>query len=101
MTSVPNASVATDTGYAAWLAQPRSITTILAVSAVISLVYLLSIFQLEFLAGTSDYWASVHKDVGTNLVGYSYFIKDDWHFPLFYTPHINIPKGYFVIYTDS
>jgi len=83
------------------LDRPRSLATLLGVSVAISLLYTLSLFPLGFLAGTSDYWQTVHKDVGTNLVGYSFFIKDEWRFPLFFTPHINIPKGYFIIYTDS
>ncbi len=70
-------------------------------SAAIGIAYSYSIFSHGFLLGENLYWADVVSDRAANLIGYLYFLKDEWRWPLFYVPTLSMPEGTSIIFTDS
>jgi hypothetical protein len=67
-----------------------------------SLFYILYLFPLNFLDGTSSFWESPPiEDVATQISGLRYYISDQWRFPLFRTYGLDPPDGISIIYTDS
>lgn len=68
-------------------------------SAAISLLYILSLLPLSFIAGLGGYFE--HLDVSANIAGWKYFRADDWHFPLLHIERLNFPSGANIAFTDS
>ena len=67
-----------------------------------SLFYILYLFPLNFLDGTSSFWESPPiEDIATQISGLRYYISDQWRFPLFRTVGLDPPDGISIIYTDS
>ena len=64
-------------------------------------VYVLSFLTPEFIAGTGPYWQSPYSDRITNLIGFLYYLQDEWRFPLFNVPRLGYPEGTNIVFTDS
>lgn len=63
--------------------------------------YVLSLLTPEFIAGTGPYWQAPYSDRITNLVGFLYYLQDEWRFPLFNVPRLGYPEGTNIVFTDS
>ena len=63
-------------------------------------VYFFSVFDLSFLL-KGNLWRLGHSDIGLNFVGFLYFVRDQWRFPLFLTQNLGYPYGTNIILTDS
>jgi hypothetical protein len=80
-----------------WCASPAWLAY--AASAGISLIYILSLLPLSFIAGSGAYFE--HLDVSANVAGWKYFRASDWHLPLLYIERLNFPGGANIAFTDS
>jgi len=63
-------------------------------------VYFFSIFDLSFVLNEHLYRLG-HGDTGLNFLGFLYFVRDEWRFPLFETGNLGYPYGTNIILTDS
>ncbi len=70
-------------------------------SVLISIIYIFLTYRPGFLSGHGPYWEMQVDDVGTYITGLRYYIRDSWHFPLFYTSTLQFPDGASIIFTDS
>jgi hypothetical protein len=77
---------------------PWTLYSLLAIAT--AAVYFFSWFDLAFLLH-GKLWSLGHADLGVNYLGFRYFVRDHWRFPLFYTPHLGYPDGTSIILSDS
>ena len=97
----------------AFLTRPRGRWLLIAVAAVLGMLYVLATFDAAFLAGIGPFWANPHGpwlmdaagtqdnvDTLTCLVGYTAFLKEPWHLPVFFVPSLGAPGGTNVIFMD-
>ena len=73
----------------------------IAIAAALGLGFFLCAFPIDFLLGRGDYWSYPAGDAGMQLLGYRYFVKDAWHFPLLKTVLIDPPTGINILHLDS
>src|SRR3990172_4363101 len=66
----------------------------------IAIAYFFSIFDLVFII-EGNFWLSNRGDAGEHLIGFLYFVRDEWQFPLFHTQNLGYPHGTNIIFTDS
>lgn len=59
----------------------------------------LHLYPMSFLAGYGAYFQG--GDAATNVAGWLFFAKDDWHFPLLHSARLNAPEGTSIAFTDS
>ena len=90
------------------LAARHNVSTLLLLSAGISLACCLLLFDQDFLDGSSPFWRDPHgaisnswADMAQALSGYDYFVRDKWRLPLFQVNRLGAPGGSNIIYTDS
>lgn len=79
-------------------------TAAVGTALLLSVAYTLSIFDLHFLSGTGPYWEHLQlwdTDRAQALIGWRYFARDVWRFPLFSVPALGYPEGASIVYTDS
>jgi hypothetical protein len=72
-----------------------------AVAALLGLVAFLVIFGPGHLLGTSVHWDLPLQDSRAYLMGYRYFLHEDWHWPVFVTHGMNVPYAKSIAFTDS
>lgn len=72
----------------------------IAVVFLIAAAYFFSIFDLAFIS-QGNLWRYGHGDPGQHLIGFLYFVQDEWRFPLFHTQSLGYPHGTNIIFTDS
>lgn len=89
-------------------AATRDVSTLLLLSAGISLACCLFLFDRDFIDGSSPFWRDPHgaidaswADMAQALSGYDYFVRDGWRLPLFQVSRLGAPGGSNIIYTDS
>ena len=70
------------------------------VAVLIATAYFFSIFDLAFVL-EGNFWRLGHSDIGQHYVGFLYFVRDGWRFPLFETLYLGYPQGTNIIFTDS
>ncbi len=71
---------------------------------VIGALYATWIFDWGFLSGHGPYWDHPQLwdlDRAQALIGWRYFAKDAWRFPLFFVPSLAYPEGTNIVFTDS
>jgi hypothetical protein len=102
----------------AWLVdvleRERSRTALLCFAVLIAVVYVATIFPLDFILGHGSFWANPRgpwlmdsadkiesTDVLAGMVHYLGFLKTGWHFPVFFVPNLGAPSGTSVIYADA
>ncbi len=90
------------------LAVPRPVPALLLLSAAISVACCLLLFDADFLDGTAPFWRDPHgvipgswADMASALSGYDYFVRDEWHLPLFQLSRLGTSSGSNIIYSDS
>lgn len=54
-----------------------------------------------YVAGTGAYWQSLVGDAAKGEIGWFYYARDAWHFPLFAIPAYNVPEGSNALLSDS
>jgi hypothetical protein len=69
--------------------------------------YALTILSPDFLSGRSLFWAfpagtvgGSGNDMATNFVGYLYFVRAPWSFPLLHVANLGVPAGTNVFWLD-
>ena len=72
----------------------------IAVVFLIAAAHFFSIFDLAFIS-QGNLWRYGHGDPGQHLIGFLYFVQDEWRFPLFHTQNLGYPHGTNIIFTDS
>ena len=65
-----------------------------------AIVYFLSIFDIAFII-EGNLWLSNRGDASRHLIGLRYFVRNEWHFPLFHVSTLGHPQGTNIIFTDS
>ena len=60
----------------------------------------LIIFRSDLLFGSQSYWATVPADNAANWIGYEYFARDSWHWPLLQTTLLAPPAGVNAAFAD-
>src|SRR5215510_7897670 len=72
---------------------------LIGIGAIAGTIYVLYLFPLNFLAGTSPFWQGPPiADLATEIAGIRYYLGDAWLFPLFRTVKIAPPDGTSIIY---
>ncbi len=87
----------------AWVSRP-SLKLALATAFAVSVLYALTIFPWGFISGVGPFWDHPQLwdlDRAQALIGWRYFARDGWHFPIFHVPALSYPEGTTIIYTDS
>ena len=64
----------------------------IAVVFLIAAAHFFSIFDLAFIS-QGNLWRYGHGDPGQHLIGFLYFVQDEWRFPLFHTQNLGYPHG--------
>jgi hypothetical protein len=76
----------------------------LLATIVVSSTYAFSIFDWAFVSGTGPYWQHLQRwdlDRAQALIGFRYFARDAWRFPVFHVPALRYPEGTTIVFTDS
>ena len=60
---------------------------------------ILHLYPVHFLAGQGAFFEG--GDAATNVAGWLFFGKDNWHFPLLHSTLLNAPEGTSIAFTDS
>lgn len=71
-----------------------------AIAILTAVIYFFSVFDWSFLF-VGNLWRLGHSDIGLNFLGFLYFVRDEWRFPLFQTQTLGYPSGTNIILTDS
>ncbi|MEP7044437.1 MAG: DUF6311 domain-containing protein [Dokdonella sp.] len=54
-----------------------------------------------YVSGSGAYWQVLFGDVAKGEIGWFYFARDVWHFPLFATTTYHLPEGSSMVLSDS
>ena len=54
-----------------------------------------------YIGGGGAYWQNQYGDPGKGEIGWFYYARDDWRFPLFDTHNTHYPEGGSVVLSDS
>jgi hypothetical protein len=65
-----------------------------------SLWFVIWLFGLDFLGGTSSYWKAEDQDITFNLAGLNMYLSSPWQFPLLGFDRLNHPAGTNVLFAD-
>jgi len=102
----------------AWLVdaleRERSRIVLLGVAVLIAVIYVATIFPLDFILGHGAFWANPRGpwlmdagdkiesvDLLAGMVHYLGFLRTGWHLPVFFVPNLGAPSGTSVIYADA
>ncbi len=72
-----------------------------AAIAVIAVVFAAATLSIGFITGTGDFWRLLGGDVADGQIGWFYYARDVWHFPVFYVGNYHQPEGSYVTLSDS
>src|SRR5262245_42723806 len=67
----------------------------------LSILFPLTTFAVGFICGTGDYWNTPVGDVADAQIGWFYYARDAWRFPLFLVGNYHLPEGSYVTLSDS
>lgn len=84
----------------AFFLKPLNNAAYYGLALLISTIYVLTLFPLNFFAGTNPFWFDINTDPTQHVTGLWAFLADDWHFPLLYPPYLNYPQGVSAAYAD-
>jgi hypothetical protein len=91
-----------------WLMRDRPIGLLLAIGLAIGVAHALTLLPLEMLWGDGPFWAFPQgtflggwNDFADTLVGYLYFQKAAWHWPLLLLSQIMPPAGTNLFWLDA
>ncbi|HHY0351348.1 TPA: DUF6311 domain-containing protein [Vibrio cholerae] len=73
----------------------------LIVVLIISSVFVLKTFGLDFIIGTGSYWQTQVDDVTQYIAGFNMYISSPWQLPLLYFDKVNFPEGTIVTFVDA
>lgn len=65
------------------------------------IIYALSMFDASAILSQTPFWTSPVGDLSAHTIGLEYYIREGWHFPIFYVHDLAFPEGVSIIYTDS
>jgi len=71
-----------------------------AISLSISLLFVTTLFPINFFTGSNPFWYDVRTDPTQHVTGLWAFLLDQWQFPLLYTHFLNAPEGINAAYAD-
>lgn len=57
--------------------------------------------NFDYVAGTGAYWQALSGDAAKGEIGWFYYARDAWRFPLFATDAYHYPEGASVVLSDS
>ena len=69
--------------------------------AMVGLATYLAAYGVDHAIGTSSYWDMPQQDERMALMGYRYFLLDEWNWPLFVNHSIDVPYTTSVAFHDS
>lgn len=69
--------------------------------AAIAVTFATATLSFGFIAGTGDFWRLLQGDVADAQIGWFYYARDVWQFPLFYVGDYHQPEGSYVTLSDS
>src|SRR5215469_9025699 len=99
---MPGSSLANDGKADEVTPHASSLSTSIILAAVIGFLYAGYLFPVAFLDGSSRFWRTPPiEDIATELAGLTYYVSDEWRFPIFRTVPISPPNGVSIVYTDS
>lgn len=55
----------------------------------------------DYVLGTGPYWQALFGDVAKGEIGWFYYARDAWRFPLLVASNYHLPEGSSVVLTDS
>jgi hypothetical protein len=71
------------------------------VAAALGLVFAALTLSPDYVAGRGPYWSAPLGDVAKGEIGWFYYARDAWRFPLFDTESYHAPEGAGVVLSDS
>lgn len=71
------------------------------VAVALGLVFAALSLSPDYVAGRGPYWSAPLGDVAKGEIGWFYYARDDWRFPLFDTESYHAPEGAGVVLSDS
>ena len=69
--------------------------------AALAMVFVLLSLHRGFIAGTGDYWQRLSGDPATAQIGWLYYARDAWRWPVFFADNFHAPEGANIYLTDS
>lgn len=57
--------------------------------------------SIAFISGAGQYWISLAGDAAQGQIGWSYFARDVWRFPIFAIQNYHLPEGSNLILSDG
>lgn len=73
----------------------------LFLAIVISILFTLFTFNIDFIRGDSLYWAIEGTDVSQHVTGIAMYLSNGWHFPLLALDSLNYPEGTRITFVDG
>lgn len=67
----------------------------------IAIVFVAATLSIGFVTGTGDFWRLLQGDVADAQIGWFYYARDVWQFPVFYVGNYHQPEGSYVTLSDS
>lgn len=93
------------------LFEPRPVVLLLIVSLAIGTLYTLTMLPLSLILGFGQFWQSpggiisgvpdAGLDAAEHFVGYLYFTRGPWTFPILFAPNLGAPAGTNIFWVDS
>lgn len=71
------------------------------IAALFGVAFALLTFTPGFVAGTGPYFEQPRGDIAGGQIGWRYYAREDWHFPLFGVEGHNQPEGSVLTLSDS
>lgn len=78
----------------------RSVGSRLAIP-ILGLLFVAATLDFWFVAGSGQFWLTPSGDVADAQIGWFYYARDLWRFPLFFVGNYHHPEGSFVTLSDS
>lgn len=69
--------------------------------AAIAVGFAAATLSIGFVTGTGDFWRLLQGDVADAQIGWFYYARDMWQFPVFYVGNYHQPEGSYVTLSDS
>lgn len=72
-----------------------------ALVAVLAATFAIATVPLGFIAGTGDFWNMPAGDAAAGQIGWFYYARDSWRFPLLDIGNYHLPEGSNALLSDS
>lgn len=70
-------------------------------AGLLGIAFALLTFTPDYIAGSGPYWKQPAGDMAGGQIGWQYYAREDWHFPLFAVEGHNQPEGSALTLSDS